>query len=98
MTLKRTDFSEPQPQRGKDQADRDIAVVKSYLKAHTSRGNNLMNAKSIKDALYQSLGSLPGSKTCVMSINEARCVLPKVKIPDITKYHSIAFDENIATF
>lgn len=45
ICLKRTDFSEPQ--RGKDQADRDIAVAKSCLKAYTNRGNSLMNASKM---------------------------------------------------
>ena len=63
ICLKRTEFSEPQ--RGKDQADRDIAVAKSCLKAYTNRGGNLTNAESIKEALDQSFGSLSGSKTCV---------------------------------
>ena len=63
--MKRTDFSEPQ--RGKDQAERDIAVAKSCLKAYTNRGSSLMNAECIKDALDQSLGNLSGSKTCVIT-------------------------------
>lgn len=45
ICLKRTEFSEPQ--RGKDQADRDIAVAKSCLKAYTSRGGNLMIAHTV---------------------------------------------------
>jgi len=45
IRLKRTDFSEPQ--RGKDQADRDIAVAKSCLKAYTDRGGNLMNLLAV---------------------------------------------------
>lgn len=95
ISLNRTDFSEPQ--RGKDQADRDIAVAKSCLKAYVNRGNNLINAGSIKDALDQSFGNLSGSQTCVITIDESKCILPKVKIPDITKIHSIAFDNNLAT-
>ena len=94
--LKRTDFSEPQ--RGKDQADRDIAVAKSCLKAYTNRGGNLINAKSIKEALDESFGNLPGSKTSVIAVDESKCFLPKIKIEGITKYHSFAFTNNSITF
>jgi len=96
ICLKRTDFSEPQ--RGKDQADRDIAVAKSCLKSYTNRGGNLISAESIKEALDESFGNLSGSKTSVISINESECVLPKIKIEGITKYHSVAFDGNSVTF
>jgi hypothetical protein len=96
IQLKRTDFSEPQ--RGKDQADRDIAVAKSCLKAYTNRGGNLINAESIKQALDKSFGSLPSCKTSVIAIDESKCFLPKIKIEGITKYHSIAFDEKSITF
>jgi len=96
ICLKRTDFSEPQ--RGKDQADRDIAVAKSCLKAYTNRGGNLINATSIKEALDESFGKLCGSKTSVIALNEAKCVLPKIKIEGITKYHSVAFNDKSVTF
>ncbi|CAF4535520.1 unnamed protein product [Rotaria sp. Silwood2] len=96
ICLKRTDFNEPQ--RGKDQADRDIAVAKSCLKAYTNRGGNLVNAKSIKEALDESFGSLSGSKTSVIAIDESKCILPQIKIEGITKYHSVAFDDKSITF
>jgi hypothetical protein len=63
ICLKRTDFSEPQT--GKDQADRDIAVGKSCLKAYMNRGKNVLGANSIKKALDESFGNLPNSKTSV---------------------------------
>ncbi|CAF3215870.1 unnamed protein product [Rotaria sp. Silwood2] len=94
--LKRTDFSEPQ--RGKDQADRDSAVAKSCLRAYTNRGGNIKSAISIKEALDGSLGCLSGSKTSVIAIDERKCVLPKTKIPEITKYHSVEFADSLATF
>jgi hypothetical protein len=96
ICLKRTDFSEPQ--RGKDQADRDIAVAKSCLKAYTNRGGNLMNATFIKEALDQSFGNLCGSKTSVIALDESKCVLPKIKIEGITKYHSVKFDGESVIF
>jgi len=96
ICLKRTDFSEPQ--RGKDQADRDIAVAKSCLKAYTNRGGNLLNAISIKNGLDESFGKLSGSKTSVIIIDESKCILPKVKIEGITKYHSVEFCGDSVTF
>jgi len=96
IQLRRTDFSEPQ--RGKDQADRDIAVAKSCLKSYTNRGGNLLNAESVKQALDESFGSLPNCKTSVIAVEESKCLLPKMKIEGITKYHSISFDKNSITF
>ncbi|CAF1530589.1 unnamed protein product [Adineta ricciae] len=96
IQLKRTDFSEPQ--RGKDQADRDIAVAKSCLKSYTNRGGNLINAQSVKQALDESFGNLPNCKTSVIAVEESKCLLPKVKIEGITKYHSISFDKDFITF
>jgi hypothetical protein len=83
ICLKRTDFSEPQ--RGKDQADRDIAVAKSCIKAYVNRGGNVVNAASIKEALDQSFGNLSGSKTSVIAVDEKKCILPQIKIEGITK-------------
>ena len=86
ICLKRTDFSEPH--RGKDQADRDIAVPKACLKAYTNHGGNLMNAKSIKEALDESFGNLSGSKTSVIGIDESKCILPK---NENRRYNEIPF-------
>ena len=96
ISLKRTDFSEPQ--RGKDQADRDIAVVKSCLKAYTNRGGNLTNAESIKKAFDENLRSLHNCKTSVIAVEESKCFLPKIKIEGITKYHSIEFNNKSIIF
>ena len=96
ICLKRTDFSEPQ--RGRDQADRDIAVAKACLKAYTNRGGNLMNAKSIKEALDGSFSNFSGPKTSVIAVDESKCILPKMKIEGITKYHSVAFNTKSITF
>ena len=94
--LKRVDFNEPQ--RGKDQADRDIAVAKSCIRAFGDRGGNLTNAKTIKEALDSSFGSLSGSKTSVLIIDTEKSQLSNVKIKDITKYHSVAFSHDSARF
>ncbi|CAF1547066.1 unnamed protein product [Adineta ricciae] len=96
ICLKRTDFSERQ--RGKDQADRDIAVAKSCLRAYTNRGGDLINATSIKEALDSSFGKLSNSKTSVIAVYESQCILPKIKIEGITKYHSVAFDGRMVRF
>ena len=96
ICLKRTDFSEAQ--RGKDQLDRDIAVAKSCFKSFTNRDGNLLIAICIKNALDESFGKLSGSKTSVIIIDESECILPKVKIEGTTKYHSVKFCGNLATF
>ena len=96
ICLKRTDFSEPQ--HGKDQADRDIAVAKACLKAYANRGGNLLNAKSIKEAFDGYFGNLSGSKASVIAVDESKRVLPKMKIEGITKYHSVAFNNKSINF
>ena len=96
IQLKRTDFNEPQ--RGKDQADRDTAVAKSCLRAFTNRGGNLTCARSIKEALDGSLGAFSGARTSVISIEESKCHLPTVKVDGITKYHSVEFCGTSAIF
>jgi hypothetical protein len=96
IQLKRTDFNEPQ--RGKDQADRDTAVAKSCLRAFINRGGNLTCARSIKEALDGSLGALSGAKTSVIFIEEAKCHLPTVKVDGITKFHSVEFCGTSAVF
>ncbi|CAF2830662.1 unnamed protein product [Rotaria sp. Silwood2] len=90
ICLKRTDFSETQ--RGKNQADHDIAVAKFCLTVYTNRGDNLINTKSIKEAFDESVGNLSGCKTSVNAIDEFKCVLPKMKIEGITRDHSVAFN------
>ena len=51
-----------------------------------------------KMPLDQSFGNLSGSQTCVITIDESKCTMPKIKITNITKFHSVAFDENNITF
>jgi hypothetical protein len=73
-------------------------VAKSCLKAYSNRGGNLINAESIKQALDESFGSLPNCKTSILAVDESKCILPKIKIEGITKYHSVQFDKNSIIF
>ncbi|CAF4841424.1 unnamed protein product, partial [Rotaria sp. Silwood2] len=72
-------------------------VAKSCLKAYTNRGGNLINAKSIKEALDESFGNLSGCKTSVIAVDESKCILPNMKIEGIKKYHSVAFNDKSIT-
>ncbi len=58
----------------------------------------MINAESIKKALDESLGSLHNTKTSVIAVDESACILPKIKIDGITKYHSIVFQSKSITF
>jgi hypothetical protein len=58
----------------------------------------LLNANSIKQALDESFGNSSNSKTSVITIDESRCILPKIKVEGITKYHSVAFDGESVKF
>ena len=89
--LKRTDFSESQ--RNKDQADGNIVVAKSCLKAYANHDGNLINAESTKEAFEQSFGNLSDSKTIVIAVNESNCILQKTKIEGITNYYLVQFNQ-----
>ena len=87
--LVRTDFNEPQ--RGKDQPDRETAVFKEYVRAWTNRGNDLINAKSIKTAFDSNPRSSVTSKCAVLDIDTENTEIKHLKLKNVTKYHSAEF-------
>ena len=49
IKLKRLDFNEPQ--KGKDQCDRDSALARNALRTYVDEGNNVVTAEDIYIAL-----------------------------------------------
>ena len=57
ITLKRTDFSDPQG--GKGSCDRKAALIKNHMKLYQNAGNDIETAEQMKDAIM-SHGGIPG--------------------------------------
>ncbi|CAF3828684.1 unnamed protein product [Rotaria sp. Silwood1] len=51
----------------------------------------------MKEALDESFLNLSDCKISVIAVDEFKCVLPKMKIEGITKYHSVAFNDKSIT-
>lgn len=88
IRLCRIDFSEPQ--KGKDQADRESAVFKSYMRSYIASGNNVVSAVDLKKSILFR-GGPKRVKVAVV------CIVPGAKISNIetisqvSKIHSIKF-------
>lgn len=82
-----------EPQRGKDQADRDVAMIKTQLRAYHNSGGDIISAKDMKTAC--ATGALSATKTAVVSCHLNRKA-PKQKVPRgpaITSLHSFRYEE-----
>ena len=86
--LKRYDYNEPQ--RGKDQADRESAVARRLMKSYVNSGNDLHNANDIKKGLLY-MGGPPCSYIGIAEVSKSSCSLETDTIPGISSYHSYEF-------
>lgn len=91
IKLLRYDFNEPQ--KGKDQCDREAAAAKNQLRAYVEGGNDIDNDIDIYNALHYAKG-LKNSKVCVVDISTQDTNLNCSKTKDISTYHSVAFEDN----
>jgi len=89
ITLKRLDFNEPQ--KGKDQCDRDSAVARSVLRSYVDEGNNVLSAEDIFTALVSS--SMNDTKVSVVSFKKDVFNIACNPIDGISIYHSFEFSE-----
>jgi len=86
MKLIRHDYNEPQ--KGKDQAERDNAVAKRYLNAYVHSGNDCLSASDIKKGiLYQ--GGHKNTKVSEVEIDRSKCEITHSKVKDIQRYSVI---------
>ena len=69
FTLQRTDFNDPYS--GKDQCDRDFAIVKTRFRNYINAGNNIETATDMKLALDTSVVPLKGIKYCVVELDRS---------------------------
>lgn len=91
----RHDYNEPQ--RGKDQADRESAVAKMYIKSYLCEGHNIASAKDVYDALVYK-GRMKNAKASIIEVNKQSSFITDVKIADIQSYHSVKYEDSGMTF
>ncbi|XP_065683402.1 uncharacterized protein LOC100207340 [Hydra vulgaris] len=90
IKLLRYDYNEPCC--GKDQCDRESAVVKTILRSYVDSGNNLLTAEDIHKAMHYSFGA-KDAKVAVAQISNDKTIVTGPKIKNISNYHSFEFGE-----
>lgn len=86
-----------EPCKGKDDCDRQAAVVKRYLNAYINSGNNVCNAQEMKSGiLYR--GGPKNLSVSVASVHTKSTLLNFNKIPGISTFHSASVEDNSVTF
>ena len=95
IQLLRYDYNEPQ--RGKDQADRESSIAKRYLNAFTHSGHNCTTASELKQGILY-LGGPESSKVSVVEISKNDTKITESKIQNIQSFHSVEFQEDKMTF
>lgn len=95
IELKSHDFNEPQ--KGKDQADRESAIAKKYMTAYLDSGNNLVTPEDVKKGILYK-GGVKHSKVAIIEVNKENASFQFCKIEGISTYHSVSFSENVMTF
>ena len=91
VKLLRYDYNEPN--KGKDQCDRDSATAKSLLRSYVDSGKDLLNGEDIYNGLHYTNG-LPKSKVGEVGIDAQKTNIEAQDIKLITHYHSFQFLEN----
>ena len=82
------DYNEPQ--KGKDQCDREAALARNAIRKYVDEGNNLISANDIRKALCTS--NLINTKVPVVSFNKG--LFTGTKIDKISSYHSYEISES----
>ncbi len=97
IKLLRYDYSEPQ--KGKDQADRESAVFKGFAKAYIRSGKNIRCAKDLKEAIGFN-GGPRSTKVAIAKTSKSpdTQISNFKKIPLISYYHSAELKGNGCTF
>lgn len=89
LTLKRLDYNEPQ--KGKDQCDRDAALARNALRKYVEEGNDIINASDIVSALTQS--SIKDACVAEVEFDNTSCIIQGDSLPKIHSLHSFEFSE-----
>ncbi|XP_064653010.1 uncharacterized protein LOC135503381 [Lineus longissimus] len=89
ITIKRYDFSEAQA--GKDICDRKIAPMKSHIQRYVNEGNDVTNAKQMRDALA-SYGGVRGCHVAIATLKAAP-TSERGTWPGITSFTNFEFED-----
>jgi hypothetical protein len=84
-----TEFNEPQ--RGKDQCDRDSAVIKKLIEYYVNSGHDATSAAEIHAALL-SFGGIRNVKPSVIELSPQAGFVDKKSLKGISSYHSASFE------
>ena len=93
VILKRLDYNEPQ--KGKDQCDRDSAVARNILRCFVDEGNDILSAEDTHKTLTTS--KMANMKVSVVSLDKPSTINAD-GIPNISLFHSIEFCEKKRSF
>ena len=89
ITLKRLDYNEPQ--KGKDQCDRDSALARNALRRYVDEGNDVASAEDIYKALLAS--AITNAKVSEVQFDKSLFGVNGDSIQKISYYHSFEFTE-----
>ena len=87
IILQQLDYNEPQ--KGKDQCDRESAVARSMMGCFVDEGNYILTAEDIYKVLVNS--KMKNTIVFVVSFQKNECEVDGYKIVNISNYHSIEF-------
>ena len=91
LVLKRHDYNEPQ--RGKDQCDRESATAQHLRTTYVNAGNDIQSAEDVKKSLLY-MNGVRNAKVSVVSVDESLNSVDAQTIDGISKYHSAEFYED----
>ncbi len=90
VELLRTDFNDPY--HGKDQVDREFAVMKTQLRIAVISGKDVWNVEDILKALQESPTKIPGAKYAIVELPDLEAKAhPKKPSAPVMKFHSIEY-------
>ena len=89
ITLKRLDYNEPQ--KGKDQSDRDSALARNALRRYVGKGNDVTSTEGIFKALLAS--PINYAKVSVAQFDKSLFKVNGDRIQKISYYYSFEFTE-----
>ena len=87
ITLKRLNYNEPQ--KGKDQSDRDSALARNALRRYVDEGNDVTSAEAVFKAFLAS--PITDAKVSEVQFDKSLLEVNGDSIQKISYYHSFEF-------
>ena len=95
FSLIKHDFNEPQ--KGKDQCDRQSAVAQHCRTVYINAGHNIQTVEDIENSLLYTNG-VKNAKVSIVEINSSVNEIKSQKTDNISNYHSAEFEDNKICF